>query len=45
MRIALADDDRDIREQVTGLVRKAGHIVDVNVLEDPKYYVADDAFA
>jgi DNA-binding response OmpR family regulator len=28
MRIALADDDRDIREQVTGLVRKAGHIVD-----------------
>jgi len=28
MRIALADDDRDIREQVCAIVRKAGHIVD-----------------
>jgi DNA-binding response OmpR family regulator len=28
MRIALADDDRDIRDQVSALVRKAGHIVD-----------------
>ena len=28
MRIALADDDRDIREQVSAMVRKAGHVVD-----------------
>ena len=28
MRIALADDDRDIRDQVSSLVRKAGHDVD-----------------
>jgi len=28
MRIALADDDRDIREQVSAMVRKAGHQVD-----------------
>lgn len=28
MRIALADDDRDIRDQVSAMVRKAGHIVD-----------------
>lgn len=28
MRIALADDDRDIREQVSAMVRKAGHLVD-----------------
>ncbi|UAB77657.1 response regulator transcription factor [Erythrobacter sp. SCSIO 43205] len=28
MRIALADDDRDIREQVSAIVRKAGHVVD-----------------
>lgn len=28
MRIALADDDRDIRDQVSALVRNAGHLVD-----------------
>ncbi|KEO92061.1 hypothetical protein EH31_05155 [Erythrobacter longus] len=28
MRIALADDDRDIRDQVSAMVQKAGHIVD-----------------
>lgn len=28
MRIALADDDRDIRDQVSALVREAGHTVD-----------------
>jgi len=28
MRIALADDDRDIRDQVSALVRNAGHTVD-----------------
>lgn len=28
MRIALADDDRDIRDQVSAVVQKAGHVVD-----------------
>lgn len=28
MRIALADDDRDIRDQVSAMVKKAGHVVD-----------------
>ena len=28
MRIALADDDRDIRDQVSAMVQKAGHVVD-----------------
>tara|TARA_R110002096_G_scaffold99189_8_gene220034 strand:+ start:32523 stop:34079 length:1557 start_codon:yes stop_codon:yes gene_type:complete len=27
------------------LLRKAGNLVEVNVIEDPKYYVADDALA
>ncbi len=27
------------------LIEKAGHMVDVNILEDPRYHVADDALA
>jgi SulP family sulfate permease len=27
------------------LLRKAGNLVEVNVIEDPKYFVADDLLA
>ena len=36
---------KHLSKECSVLIEKAGHMVDVNILEDPKYYVADDAFA
>ncbi len=30
---------------MAGHLQKAGHVVDVNILEDPDYHVADDDLA
>jgi len=36
---------RHLSEECRQLLRKAGDLVEVNVLEDPRYYVADDQIA
>ncbi len=36
---------RHLNEECRRLLKKAGDLVEVNVLEDPRYYVADDRFA
>ena len=36
---------RHLSEECRQLLRKAGNLVEVNVLEDPRYHVADDQLA
>ncbi|HKJ22966.1 MAG TPA: SulP family inorganic anion transporter [Gammaproteobacteria bacterium] len=36
---------RHLNEECRRLLKKAGDLVEVNVLEDPRYHVADDQFA
>lgn len=36
---------KHLSPECSALIAKAGHLVDVNILEDPKYAVADDALA
>ncbi len=36
---------RHLSPECRGLLKKAGNLVEVNVLEDPKYHVADDQLA
>ena len=36
---------KHLSRECTILIEKAGHMVDVNILEDPHYHVADDALA
>ena len=36
---------KHLSKECSILISKAGHMVDVNILEDPDYHVADDAFA
>ena len=36
---------RHLSEECRNLLKKAGNLVEVNVLEDPRYYVADDQVA
>lgn len=34
---------KHLSPECSALIAKAGHVVDVNILEDPEYHVADDA--
>jgi SulP family sulfate permease len=36
---------KHLSKECSALIAKAGHVVDVNILEDPDYHVADDALA
>lgn len=36
---------KHLSPECSALIAKAGHLVDVNILEDPDYHVADDALA
>ena len=36
---------RHLSPECATLLRKSGDLVEVNILEDPKYHVADDALA
>lgn len=36
---------KHLSKECSALIEKAGHIVDVNILEDPEYHIADDELA
>ena len=36
---------KHLSPECSQLLKKAGDLVDVNMMEDPKYHVADDALA